>query len=445
MSTLISKKVHLMRLILEYLKTIIKKTAFLSYVFIHLSLGEVLANDLFNHILYDLVLTTPEIEEAKQNIALSDFEIELLTNETGPKVNFSTDGNYPVKSNISPRNTRVSSADEQYIDGRLSLDAQIYDFGAQNELIKSETFKKLSNEIELKILEQDIYFDLLKTGFEIIALTQNIKMIEEDIELHNIDRTIIKQRFVEGTGTSLDIKEAELITLNLENEYRKSKFDLDEREAYFLSKFGQSFELYRMEIEKILKLLPEPETVFEIEKGLKIRKLNYEIQSVESEIKSINKSKLPAISSSMSLNMYNLDDGSSDDYSITGGITISIPLYDTGVSKSKERLALTKVNIIKTQITKERNIWKQKWDENNIQILKLKNQIELLTNKKIELIDKYELLQTLSKTLKANFMETTNARVELRQLQREENQLKWKLSERYLENAYLRENLLING
>ena len=81
------------------------------------------------------MLTTPEIKEAKQNIALSDFEIELLTKETGPKVNFYSDGNYPVKTNISPRNTRVSSADEQYIDGRLSLDAQIYDFGRQNDIV----------------------------------------------------------------------------------------------------------------------------------------------------------------------------------------------------------------------------------------------------------------------------------------------------------------------
>ena len=104
-----------------------------------------------------------------------------------------------------------------------------------------------------------------------------------------------------------------------------------------------------------------------------------------------------------------------------------------------------KVNIIKTQIIKERNIWKQKWDENNIEISKLNNQIELITYKKIELMDKYELLLTLSKTLKANFMETTNARIALRQLKREENQLKWKLSEKFLENAYLREYLLING
>lgn len=434
-----------MRLVLKYLKKIRKRLALLSFVFIHASLGEVLANDLFNQILYDLALTTPEIKEAKQNIALSEFEIELLTKETGPKIDFSTDGNYPLKTNISPRNTRISSVDEQYIDGRLSLNAQIYDFGAQNELIKSETFQKLSDEIELKILEHDIYYDLLKTGFEIVALTQHIKLIEEDIEQHNLDRALIKQRFVEGTGTSLDIKEAELITLNLENEYRKSNFDLAEREAYFLSKFGQNFDLYRMEIEKIHKLLPEPVTEFEMEKGLKIRKINYEIQSVESEINSIKKSKLPVITSSMSLNMYNLDDGAGDDYSITGGVNMSIPLYDTGARKSKEQLALMKVNILKTQIIKERNIWQQKWKKNNIEISKIKNQIELITNKKRELNDKYVLLQTLSKTLKANFMEATNARVELRQLQREENQLKWKLSERYLENAYLREYLLING
>ena len=420
------------------------KILFCTVLFWHAYMQVSEASGLYNERLYELIISTPEAVEAKQNLMLNDFEIDLLTKQTGPKVNFSSNGNYPLKTEISPQNSRVSSVDERYIDGKLSLDVQIYDFGAQNELITSENFKKLSGQIELRILEQELYFDLLKTGFEIVALTQNINMIEGDIELHNLDRAIIKKRFIHGTGTSIDIKEAELISLNLENEYRNAKSDLTERRTYFLVKFGQNFDIYRMEIEEIHKLLPEPVKAFEIENGLKIRKLSYEIEAIESEINSIKKSRLPVISSSLSLNMYNLDVGIGNDYSFTGGVNMKVPLYDTGASKSKEYSALMKIKIVKTQIIKEQNIWQQKWDQNNFAISNITNQIDFISKKQSELSDKYELLQNLSKTLQTNFMETVNARVASRQLYREENQLQWELSGRYLETAYLREYLLMN-
>jgi hypothetical protein len=123
---------------------------------------------------------------------------------------------------------------------------------------------------------------------------------------------------------------------------------------------------------------------------------------------------------------------------------MKVPLYDTGTSKSRERKALMKINIVKTRITKEKTIWQQKWDQNNFAISNLVNKLEFTANKQSELSEKYELLEDLSKTLQTNFMETMNARVALRQLIREEHKLKWQISERYLENAYLSENLLIN-
>ena len=429
---------------MEYLKKISKKFIFVFFVFIHLPLGAVLANDLFNQNLYELIISTPEFIEAKQNVDLSDFEIELLKKQTGPKVNFATDGNYSLKTDVSPQNSRVSSVDETYIDGKLSLDAQIYDFGAQNELISSENFKKLSEQIKLEILEQALYFDLLKTGFEIIALSQHINLIKRDIELHTSDRAIINQRFIQGTGTSIDIKEAEVIALSLENEYRQNKSDLAEREGYFSNKFDQSFDFYRAEIEEIHKFLSEPVKKIQMKSRLKIRQLSADIKALESEINSIKKSRLPLISSSLSLNMYNIDEGFGGDNSVSGGVSMKVPLYDTGTSKSRERKALMKINIVKTRITKEKTIWQQKWDQNNFAISNLVNKLEFTANKQSELSEKYELLEDLSKTLQTNFMETMNARVALRQLIREEHKLKWQISERYLENAYLSENLLIN-
>ena len=67
------------------MKKISKMFISLYFVFIHVPLGGVLANDLFNQNLYELIISTPEFIEAKQNVDLTDFEIELVKKQTGPR------------------------------------------------------------------------------------------------------------------------------------------------------------------------------------------------------------------------------------------------------------------------------------------------------------------------------------------------------------------------
>ena len=195
-----------------------RQKIFLLFFLLSLIINQSKANELFNKKLYDLVLETPEVIEAKENLALSDNEINRIASQTKPKINFSTSGNYPFSTNIAPQNNRISNIDETYIDGKISLDTQIYDFGTQNYLIEAEQLKKNAQVINLKILEQEIYFDLIKTGFEILALSDKIDLLKKHTIKHNEDRAVAKERFIKGTGTNLEVKEAELAALNLESE-----------------------------------------------------------------------------------------------------------------------------------------------------------------------------------------------------------------------------------
>ena len=92
------------------------------------------------------------------------------------------------------------------MDGKISLDTQIYDFGIQNYLIEAEKLKKSAQVINLKILEHEIYFDLIKTGFEILALSNKISLLKKHITKHNQDRAVAKERFIKGTGTNLEVR-----------------------------------------------------------------------------------------------------------------------------------------------------------------------------------------------------------------------------------------------
>lgn len=400
------------------------------------------ANDLFNKNLYNLVLDTPEVIEAKENLALSDNEITLIASQTKPKINFSTSGNYPFSTNIAPQNNRISNIDETYIDGKISLDTQIYDFGTQSYLIEAEQLKKNAQVINLKILEQEIYFDLIKTGFEILALSDKIDLLKKHTNKHNEDRAIAKERFIKGTGTNLEVKEAELVALNLESEYSKLNSNLAEREKYFETQFGEDFENYSKDFLNLKKLNPKAVISYVMFETLNIKKLKYELQSLQAEVLSIEKSRLPVVSSSLSLNMYNMDNGVGNDYSVTGGINMSVPLYDSGTSKANEKAILIKTKIIRSQIVKQKKKWEKDWNNNTSRILQLRKEILLLSQKKKETLNKSEQLASLSKALQSNFIEVMKTKVDLRLIEREIMNLKEELLQSYLENLFLREQLL---
>lgn len=399
-------------------------------------------SDFFSQKLYDLVLETPEVIEAKENLALSDNEINRIASQTKPKINFSTSGNYPFSTNIAPQNNRISNIDETYIDGKISLDTQIYDFGTQNYLIEAERLKKSAQVINLKILEQEIYFDLIKTGFEILALSDKIDLLKKHTIKHNEDRAVAKERFIKGTGTNLEVKEAELAALNLESEYSKINSNLAEREKYFETQFGEEFENYSEDFLNLKKLNPKAVISYEMLETLNIKKLKYELQSLQAEVLSIEKSRLPVVSSSLSLNMYNMDNGVGNDYSVTGGINMSVPLYDSGTSKANEKAILIKIKIIRSQIVKQKKKWEKDWNNNTSQILQLRKEIVLLSQKKKETLNKSEQLASLSKALQSNFIEVMKTKVDLRLIEREIMNLKEELLQSYIENLFLREQLL---
>jgi len=399
-------------------------------------------SDFFSQKLYDLVLVTPEVIEAKENLALSDNEINRIASQKKPKINFSTSGNYPFSTNIAPQNNRISNIDETYIDGKISLDTQIYDFGTQNYLIEAEQLKKNAQVINLKILEQEIYFDLIKTGFEILALSDKIDLLKKHTIKHNEDRAVAKERFIKGTGTNLEVKEAELAALNLESEYSKLNSNLAEREKYFETQFGEDFENYSNDFLNLKKLNPKAVISYEMLETLNIKKLKYELQSLQAEVLSIEKSRLPVVSSSLSLNMYNMDNGVGNDYSVTGGINMSVPLYDSGTSKANEKAILIKTKIIRSQIVKQKKKWEKDWNNNTSQILQLRKEILLLSQKKKETLNKSEQLASLSKALQSNFIEVMKTKVDLRLIEREIMNLKEELLQSYIENLFLREQLL---
>ena len=78
-------------------------------------------------LIMDTLVTLPEIIEAKDQLNISEAELQALIASSRPKGKFLTDAKYPITKNISETNKRLSYANNRYIDGRFVVEMEIYD------------------------------------------------------------------------------------------------------------------------------------------------------------------------------------------------------------------------------------------------------------------------------------------------------------------------------
>ena len=119
----------------------------------------------------NILVTLPEIIEAKDQLNISEAELQALIASSRPKGKFFTDAKYPITKNISETNNRLSNVNNRYLDGRFVVEVEIYDFGLLDDQKQAETYRKLSKRLELEEKLEQAMFELL--SLEVITLVMS--------------------------------------------------------------------------------------------------------------------------------------------------------------------------------------------------------------------------------------------------------------------------------
>ena len=138
------------------------------------------------------------------------------------------------------------------------------------------------------------------------------------------------------------MKDISLLQVENLNKKQLEEYSLKNAKQLFKTQFGEEIDIYLEEMSEYFAHLPAQITqdFFPLELE-EIKKLEIELEAIEEEILAVEKSNHPNLSLSITANSYDISSESLSEYEILGGLTISKPILDGGLSKSERSILLS--------------------------------------------------------------------------------------------------------
>ena len=234
------------------------------------------------------------------------------------------------------------------------------------------------------------------------------------------------------------------MAIDLINEKQLKTFEIELQKTTFKKRFGGELGDF-LESISITKIPGhENESIDFINKTEALKFFDLEIDALNSEILARKRATKPNLNLNLSANFYDIENRIANNHEVTGGLNLSIPMFDSGLVTNEVRSLLAQINIQKNNRTR-------KGKEFNLQFQELKNKMSKIRQEnntldlKIEnLSQKLEQLKLRSSSLEANGLEIAKIENKLASFFRTSMSLEWAAKKIELEKSVLFETIL-NG
>lgn len=301
------------------------------------------------------VSSHPNVVEKANEVKLKGMDVEQIIAENGLKVNLSTRSKLPLLYNVDDNDnvTRASSLDKTYFDGVITFEKNLYDFGVVENKINAERLREKGLNLEyLEVFEKTLQ-KLLNTVNDVSRANAVFDHLESHIVLVNESIDKIKLRFSSGIGTLMEVRQAQLLLLDLEtqaqNLYKernssltilREEFDISAADLsvieVVITQFIDGLELNDQNLSSVIYKAIEYNRSKEI--------INAEKYALESSLDGLQSEIMPQINMSATAIIYDVAHGLSE-YELYGGVTLTMPLFDSGLSNAKKSNMLHKLKI----------------------------------------------------------------------------------------------------
>ena len=301
------------------------------------------------------VSSHPSVVKKANEVILKGINVDQIIAENGLKINLSTRSKLPLLYAIDDADNlnRTSSLDTMYFDGVVTLEKNLYDFGVVENKINAEKLREKALKLEYLEVFETILQKLLNTVNDVSRINAELDNLESSIIAANKSIEEIKLRFSSGVGTLMEVRQAQLLLLDLETEVqnlqreRISKLTILRREFditgadliavdIVISQFIDALDLTNQNLSSVIYEAIEYNRSTEI--------ISSEKSALYSELNSLQSENMPQINMSATAIIYDVTQGLSE-YELYGGVTLTIPLFDSGLSSVRQNDLLHKSKI----------------------------------------------------------------------------------------------------
>jgi outer membrane protein TolC len=229
----------------------------------------------------------------------------------------------------------------------------LYDFGVVDNKVNAEKSRKEALKLEYSKVFEVTLQKLLNTVNDIARINTVLTDLESSIisVKDSIDK--IKLRFTSGIGTVMDVRQAQLLLLDIETEIQTLRRDRDTKLVILRDEFGMpqsDLSIVNKAISQFNKELTgnKQSITFVITEAITYQRsmkiIDLEKSALNSQIKVLKSEDMPQLNASITSIIYDITRGS-DERQVYGGINLTMPLFDGGLSNVKKRGLTYKIKV----------------------------------------------------------------------------------------------------
>lgn len=264
-----------------------------------------------------------------------------------PRLEFTTDGGKELFGN-APKSQARSMGEDPYIDGILSANQRLYDFGATTARIRSAKLSEAAQSLGPDIALNTLLSDTAKLVREAKFRRRSSELGRLILEQLEPEQAKAELRFQQGLESA---SEARRLSLRKEAIERQILLDSTRLKGIETSALEQ-FAIPLSQLEALHKHL---ELIANISDGptLLIEQLHRQKQAQVNQTLAIEAESLPVLSLEVEGRLFDMDEGIGD-YEVTGSLKLAIPFFDGGAREARKQAAQAKVQATDAEIQFER-------------------------------------------------------------------------------------------
>ena len=308
--------------------------------------------------------------QAKQLQALAGVEREKAA--LYPRLAFETDGGTKVFGNV-PSNQPRALGDSEFIDGIITADQRLYDFGATASRIRSATRSASASGIASDISLNELLAQAMELSRRATAIESASQLIKTTAEGLEQERDRAELRFQQGLEGPAESRRLSIRLAELERQLEQGAESLRGFEA-------QAIESFSVDLSQ-LRLLRSSLTALDITANpstLLLRQLDLQRQSKAAAAQAIEAERYPVISLELKGRLFDIDEAVGD-YEVTGNLKLTLPFLDGGARAARLQAAEFELRASQAELDFEQRVLNERLSQLDTRARQLSNQNNSLT------------------------------------------------------------------
>ena len=273
----------------------------------------------------------------------------------------------------------MDDLDRDFLDGVVTLSKNLYDFGVVDYKVSAEKYRKKALELEYFQAFEITLQKLLNTVNDVSRVASILTSLELSIATVKSAIDKIRLRFTSGIGTVMDVRQAQLLLLDLETEAQnlreerttklvilRDEFSISSDDLGIVNRAIAQFERKLFNSKQNMHSVINNAITYQRSK----QAIDLEKSALSSQIKSLKSENMPQLSVSVTGITYDITRGLGE-YELYGGVNLTMPLFDSGLSNVKQRGLTYRIKV-------QNDIMNSLDQDKSLEINKLRNKYQNL-------------------------------------------------------------------